>query len=78
MVRTVKTTGENSCPERCSKTLSFGRSSELCNVGYYKRRVIFSVLSNNCHWGKNRSAFYEHYQRYEGGLNRPGAFFVAV
>lgn len=32
--------------------LSFGRSSELCNADYYRRQVIFSVLSNSSHWGK--------------------------
>lgn len=27
---------------------------------------------------KNRSALYQHYRRYEEGLNRPGAFFVTA
>jgi len=46
--------GKNSCLERGKKTISLGRSSELCNADYYRRQVIFSVLSNSSHWGKNQ------------------------
>lgn len=76
MVRTVKTMGKNSCLERCSKTVSHLEDHLNCAMQIITGDRSYSQRLATAATGvKNRSAFYQHYQRYEGGLNRLGAFF---